>query len=91
MGPGWARIRAEVGLLPDDEGSRENIPLALLGWVAGCTAIWSGLFVVGNFLYGRTGYALALAAIFVVSALLVVRVMTTLWSDSGSSAAAVRR
>ena len=87
VGPGWARIRAEVGLLPDDEGSRENIPLALLGWVSGCTAIWSGLFVVGNFLYGRTGYALALAAIFVVSALVVVRVMTTLWSDSGSSAA----
>ena len=69
VGPGWARIRAEVGPLPDDEGSRENIPLALLGWVAGCTAIWSGLFVVGNFLYGRTGYALALGAIFVVSAL----------------------
>jgi SSS family solute:Na+ symporter len=91
VGPGWARIRAEVGPLPDDEGSRENIPLALLGWVAGCTAIWSGLFVVGNFLYGRTGYALALGAVFVVSALVVVRVMTSLWSDSGSAPAAVRR
>ena len=34
--------------------------------------VW--LFVVGNFLYGRTGYALGLAAIFVVSALAVVRV-----------------
>jgi solute:Na+ symporter, SSS family len=91
VGPGWARIRAEVGPLPDDEGSRENIPLALIGWVAGCTAIWSGLFVVGNFLYGRTGYALALGAVFVVSALVVVRVMTSLWSDSGSAPAAVRR
>jgi solute:Na+ symporter, SSS family len=79
VGPGWARVRAEVGLLPADEGSHENIPLALMGWVAGCTAIWSGLFVVGNFLYGRMGYAIALAAIFLVSGSIVIKVMLSLW------------
>ena len=43
-----------------------------LGWVAGCTAIWSALFAVGNFLYGRIGTALLLTAIFVVSGLVLI-------------------
>ena len=51
FGPGWARIRAEVGPLPPDE-AEENIPRALVGWLAGCTMIWSALFATGNFLYG---------------------------------------
>ena len=69
-GPGWAHIRAEAGVLgPRD---KSNIPRALLGWVAGCTAIWSALFAEGNYLYGRTPQALGLAAVFVVSAIGVV-------------------
>ena len=80
VGPGWARIRAELGPLEDDGlGTRENIPLALLGWVAGCMMIWSGLFAVGNVLYGRIGYALVLSAIFIVSGLAVIRIIATLW------------
>jgi solute:Na+ symporter, SSS family len=80
VGPGWARIRAELGPLEDDGlGTRENIPLALLGWVAGCVMIWSGLFTVGNVLYGRIGYALVLSAIFIVSGLAVIRIIATLW------------
>ena len=79
VGPGWARIRAEAGPLPDDDGTRENIPLALLGWVAGSMAIWSALFAVGNYLYGRLGYAIALTVVFVVTSAIVVRVMATLW------------
>jgi Na+/proline symporter len=80
VGPGWARIRAELGPLEDDSlGTRENIPLALLGWVAGCMMIWSGLFVVGNVLYGRIGYALVLSAIFIASGLTVIKIIATLW------------
>ena len=83
VGPGWAHIRAQVGAAgPDTDGDRENIPLALLGWVAGCTAIWSSLFAVGNYLYGRLGYALALTAIFIVSGLIVLWVMKTLWQSA---------
>ena len=52
--------------------------MALLGWFAGCTMIWSALFTVGNFLYGRTNYALALLALFVVSAAVVVEVVRRL-------------
>ena len=53
--------------------------MALLGWFAGCTMIWSALFTVGNFLYGRTNYALALLVVFVVSAMIVIEVVRRLW------------
>ena len=86
FGPGWARVRAQVGTLEAEaEGTRENIPMALLGWVAGCTAIWSSLFAVGNFLYGRTGYAIALTAAFIISGLIVIRIVSTLWTGSGQA------
>jgi hypothetical protein len=78
VGPGWAQIRAEAGPLDDQAG--ENIPLALLGWVAGSMAIWSSLFAVGNYLYGRTGYAVGLTIVFVVTGSIVVRVVRRVWS-----------
>jgi hypothetical protein len=57
----------------------EDIPLAMLGWSTGCLMIWSALFCVGNFLYGRTGYALALLAVFLVTGTVVIRVVNKLW------------
>ena len=60
--------------------SRDNIPLALIGWVSGCTVIWSSLFTVGNFLYGRTGTAWFLLAVFVVAGLVLIRVINRLWA-----------
>ena len=81
FGPGWNRIREEAGLGADAARTvGDNIPLALLGWVAGCTVIWSALFTVGNFLYGRTGYALGLLGVFVVSGLALLYVVQRLWS-----------
>lgn len=59
---------------------RDNIPMALVGWVAGCTMIWSALFTVGNFLYGRTTTALFLLATFAISASVLVYVVQQLWS-----------
>ena len=53
----------------------------LVGWVAGCAMIWSALFAVGNILYGRYGYAVALSLIFGVSALVVMRVVHRLWNQ----------
>ena len=49
--------------------------------MAGCTAIWSALFTVGNFLYGRTPQALFLLAVFVVSGGALLYVGQRLWSD----------
>ena len=90
FGPGWAEIRQVVGPLPDD-GDRENIPMALLGWVTGCAAIWSALFAVGNFLYGRMTPALVLTAIFAVSGLTVMRIVSRLGTRSGRTAPALER
>ena len=59
--------------------------IALLGWVAGCAAIWSSLFAVGNYLYGRLTAALALTAVFVVSGLILMRIVSILWSSSKES------
>jgi hypothetical protein len=87
FGPGWARVREAEGI-PAGEGrsTRDNIPLALLGWVAGCTAIWSALFTVGNYLYGRLAPASLLLGVFVISGLALVYVGRHLWSDEGAAA-----
>ncbi len=83
FGPGWAPIQREAGVHVDP--GADNIPLALLGWVAGCTAIWSALFAVGNFLYQRNTQALLLTAVFAVSAVLLVYATRALWSAPGLS------
>ena len=83
FGPGWTRIRAEVGPLPPD-GAEENIPRALVGWLAGCTMIWSALFATGNFLYGRTGYAVALTTVFAITAAVLVAIVRPLWRAGGA-------
>ena len=85
FGPGWKKIRAEAGVSEQEaRATHENIPMALLGWVAGCTVIWSSLFAVGNFLYGRTEYALALLGVFLVSGAALLYVINRLWSDRGA-------
>ncbi len=84
FGPGWERIRREAGIGRDElRTRRDNIPLALVGWVSGCTVIWSALFTVGNFLYGRTPHALGLLGVFVASGLVLISVVQKLWSDTG--------
>jgi Na+/proline symporter len=82
-GPGWGPIRAAAGTSADP--GADNIPLALLGWVAGCATIWSALFTIGNVLYMRPIAALVVGSVFVVSALVLVRVVRTLWSGGNST------
>jgi Na+/proline symporter len=77
MGPGWKPVRAMAGPV---DAPADNFPLALAGWLSGCIMIWSALFTVGNFLYGRTEYALGLLAVFIVSAAIVTMVVRRLWN-----------
>jgi solute:Na+ symporter, SSS family len=82
FGPGWSRIRPLAGISAGEaalDARTENFPLSLLGWFTGCIMIWSALFTVGNFLYGRTGYAFGLLAVFAVSAAILIRVVRRLW------------
>jgi hypothetical protein len=81
-GPGWKHIQAIAGISPAQaETDREdfNFPMSLLGWFTGCITIWSGLFVVGNFLYGRMELFWAMLAVFAVSGSILIRVVNRLW------------
>ena len=83
FGPGWKRVRDLAGISPAQAAEwsqHENIPLSLLGWSTGCVMIWSALFCVGNFLYGRMNYTYALLAIFLVSATALIRIINRLWN-----------
>jgi|SoiMethySBSTD1v2_1073268.scaffolds.fasta_scaffold131312_2 solute:Na+ symporter, SSS family len=81
-GHGWEAIRLEAGISKDEAAQTgDSLPLALIGWVAGCAMIWSALFTVGNFLYGRYAYGLALGAVFVISGLILLKVVNKLWTS----------
>src|SRR5688572_18860751 len=77
FGPGWSQIRREAGITDDLSG--QNIPLAILGWLAGCTAIWSALFTIGSVLYQRNTQAMLLGVVFAVSSAFLVYATKALW------------
>jgi Na+/proline symporter len=84
-GRGWEPIRKIAGVSDAElAATGDNIPMALVGWVAGCAAIWSALFTVGNLLYGRTSAALGLLVVFVITSLVLVRIVRTLWTESAA-------
>jgi SSS family solute:Na+ symporter len=84
FGPGWSEIRKEAGVsLAEAKATGQNIPLGMLGWVAGCVVIWSALFTVGNFLYGRINFALMLLGVFILSGFVLLRVISRVWDASG--------
>ncbi len=81
FGPGWRPVREEAGISEQEAAAtHENMPLALLGWTAGCTVIWSSLFTVGNALYGRWPLAALLFAVFVGSGAVLIWVISRLWT-----------
>jgi SSS family solute:Na+ symporter len=89
FGPGWETIRKQAGLPKSNSG--ENIPLAMLGWSSGCALIWSALFAIGNYLYGRTNACLGLTAVAVVTALILIWTVNRLWSTAPNHAESVSK
>ena len=83
FGPGWRRVRMEAGVSAAEAASwakTDNIPLAMIGWITGSVLIWAALFTVGNFLYGRLGYAYTLLGVSVVSGAILISVIKRLWT-----------
>jgi len=79
-GPGWRRIRRAADIEPREaSSSADNIPLALAGWTLGCAVIWPALFAMGNLLYGRTGTALVLTGVSLLTGAVLIRVLQRLW------------
>jgi solute:Na+ symporter, SSS family len=85
-GPGWTKIRKEAGVSESEQSLHgDHMGKATLGWVSGCMVIWSSLFAIGNYLYGRIELAAILTAIFVVSGLVLIYVVNHLWSGKEDS------
>lgn len=87
-GAGWQPIRRAAGIAPNDPAdrvARGNVPQALLGWVVGCTSIWSALFTVGSILYGRTLQAWLLGAVFTLSTAMLIRIVSDLWGGEAEA------
>jgi Na+/proline symporter len=80
-GPGWAPVRNDPRVVAAGAtGVIDNIPLALLGWVSGCTLVWSALFTVGSVLYHRTSMALGLGLVAVLSGATIIWIVQQLWA-----------
>lgn len=85
-GPGWTKIRKEAGVTEAEAALHgDHMGLATAGWVSGCAMIWSSLFAIGNFLYGRMSLALTLTGVFVVSGLVLLKVISHLWDKSSTA------
>jgi SSS family solute:Na+ symporter len=79
-GPGWTKIREEAGVSEADAALHgDHMGMATLGWISGCLTIWSSLFAIGNFLYGRMTLALLLTGVFLVSGTTLIYVVNQLW------------
>jgi SSS family solute:Na+ symporter len=77
-GRGWARV-----IDPDEAGGpRDNLSLAFLGWVLGCTFVYSGLFGTGALLYGQTAQGAVCLAVTAASGLGLARVVSKIWGAS---------
>jgi hypothetical protein len=89
FGPGWEPVRKEAGISKAEaKSSGDNFPVALVGWVSGSLTIWSALFTVGNLLYKRWTYFSILLGVFIVSGLVLLRVISRLWGKSSTASAA---
>ena len=73
----WGPIptKAGVGASPD------SIPSQLLGWVLGCTFVYSTLFGAGSALYGQTSQAIVFGVVWVISGVGLIRILNRLWRD----------
>jgi len=82
-GPGWTKVRKEAGVSEATAALHgDHMGKATLGWVSGCAVIWSSLFAIGNFLYGRTQPALILTGVFVLSGVVLLWVVNHLWDKN---------
>ena len=88
-GAGWKVFRAESALPP----SPDSLPQMMLGWTAGVMFVYAGLFGTGSLIYGRYPQSALFAVLFVVSGIVLLRVVMRVWSAepdlAGSETSAV--
>ncbi|MEO8227667.1 MAG: sodium:solute symporter family protein [Gemmatimonadota bacterium] len=80
-GRGWGPVQAEAGVGP----SPDSMAQSLLGWVLGCTLVYSALFGTGSFLYGKIPQAMVWLVLFVVSAVSLTRLLRRMWATPSAT------
>ncbi len=75
-GPGWAKVRAESAIQP----APDSLAQGVLGWVCGCSFVYSALFGTGSLLYGRMPQIYMWLAVFIASGLGMLRTLRGFWS-----------
>lgn len=78
-GPGWKSVQAESGVA----ASPDSLPMAFLGWMLGCMAVYSALFGVGSLLYGRTTQGMIFVVVFAASSWGLARLLPAMWGGTG--------
>jgi len=75
-GAGWNAIRAESSIAP----SPDSMSQMMLGWVSGVMFVYAALFGTGSIIYGRTLQASVWLVAFLVSGVVLMRVVRRIWS-----------
>jgi len=81
-GPGWKSVQAEAGVGPSPDSPAQ----AMIGWVLGCTFVYSALFGTGSLLYGRMPQFYMWLGLFIVSGIGMARVLKGFWTGAGAAA-----
>jgi Na+/proline symporter len=80
-GRGWARV-----VDPEEAvGPRDNLSLALLGWVFGCAFVYSALFATGAFLYGQSLQGAVCLAVTVAAGIGLAWAVPKIWRGGGAT------
>ena len=74
----WGPIPAKAGVGP----SPDSISTQLLGWVLGCTFVYSTLFGAGSALYGHTTQAAVFGVVWLISGVGLMRTLNSLWHQA---------
>ena len=77
-GPGWKPVERATGI----SGTADALPQALLGWLLGCTFVYSALFGTGSLLYGRMPQFWAWLVVCALSFVGMLKVLRGYWATS---------
>ena len=70
-------MRAESGKQP----APDSLAQGMLGWLCGCSFVYSALFGTGSLLYGNTPQFLAWLVVFAISGFGMWRVLRGFWLE----------
>jgi Na+/proline symporter len=83
-GPGWKYVHHQMqaqGIESASEARSWKVPMEILAAAIGCFTVFSTLFGVGYWIYGRFTLALVLTAIAITGAILLFRIWSNLRTD----------